>query len=333
MALTVQRQWNAYGAYKLQTALGSLSTGAGANYIVLSGGTGNVTQQSINSILVRQDGMSLRGRGGTFATAGQYPSELNMGNFDAIFEAALRGSFVPGGSLGGHILTMPAAGALIRRYFTIEEVELDLGISQVYQDCVWTKFEFSAQPNGMFIMTPSWMGTGVATTTTGAAFNFTGPSYSNNNFIPLAAIDMAISLGPPGSPVAQVDITSFQMTYDLGATVPAVTGSKLSPDVFDGVAKISIPGFTIMESSLTVFNQFINETQLAIIITVTEPNPGTGVMKFTLPNFTLGQATKSEMKRDGGPLSRNIQVPDARVGIDLSGGPNPATMIIVERST
>jgi hypothetical protein len=29
-----------------------------------------------------------------------------------------------------------------------------------------------------------------------------------NNFVPLAAIDMTITLGPPGSPVAQVDITS-----------------------------------------------------------------------------------------------------------------------------
>jgi len=47
----------------------------------------------------------------------------------------------------------------------------------------------------------------------------------------------------------------------------------------------------------------------------------------------LGQASKSEMKRDGGPLTRNIQVPDSRVGIDLSGGPNAATMIIIERST
>jgi Phage tail tube protein len=334
MALTVNRQWNTYCAYELQGGgIGVPASGAGAHFIVLSGGTGNVTQTPINSILVRQDGMSLRGRGGTFATAGQYPGELNMGNYDPIFEAALRGSFVPGGSLGGHILTMPAAGALVRRYFTIEEVELDLGVSQVYSDCVFTKFDMSAQPNGMFIFTPYWMGTGFSTTTTGAAFNFTSPSYSNNNFIPLAAIDMTVALGPPGFPVMQMDITSFQLTYDLGATVPAVTGTKYSPDVFDGVAKISVPGFTIMESSLTAFNDFIDETELSLIVTVTEPNPGTGIMKFTIPNMTLGQATKSEMKRDGGPLTRNIQVPDARVGIDLSGGPNPATMMIIERNT
>ena len=69
--------------------------------VTLSGGTGNVTQQSINSILVRQDGMSLRGRGGTFASAGQYPGELNMGNYDSIFEAVMRGTWTPGGSLAG----------------------------------------------------------------------------------------------------------------------------------------------------------------------------------------------------------------------------------------
>jgi hypothetical protein len=336
MALSLQRQWNAYAAFKAQSGLGTLATGAGANFITLSGGTGNVTQTPINSILVRQDGMSLRGRGGTFATAGQYPGELNMGNYDSIFEAVMRGTWTGGGSLGGHILTNPPAGALVRRYFTIEEVELDLGISQVYQDCVWTKFEFNAQPNGMFITTPSWMGTGVATSTTGAAFNFSSPSYANNSFTPLAAIDMSISLGNgplPGTPVLQADITSFQMTVDLGAVAPAVAGSKVSPDVFDGVMKVSVPGFTIMESSLVAFNDFINETPLALSCTVTEPSPGTGVLKFTIPNLTLGQATKSEMKRDGGPLTRNVQVPDARVGIDLSGGPNAATMVIIERST
>jgi hypothetical protein len=141
MALSLQRQWNAYAAFKVQSGLGTLATGAGANFITLSGGTGNVTQTPINSILVRQDGMSLRGRGGTFATAGQYPGELNLGNYDSIFEAVMRGTWTGGGSLGGHILTNPPAGSLVRRYFTIEEVELDLGISQVYQDCVWTKFD------------------------------------------------------------------------------------------------------------------------------------------------------------------------------------------------
>jgi hypothetical protein len=42
-------------------------------------------------------------------------------------------------------------------------------------------------------------------------------------------------------------------------------------------------------------------------------------IKFTIPNFTLGQATKSDYNRDGGPLTRNIQVPmPPGVGIDLS---------------
>lgn len=337
MALTIQRQWNAYAAYHVQSGIGSPATGAGASFLPLTGGTGNVTQQSINSILVRQDGMSVRGRGGTFASAGQYPSELMMGNFDAIFEACLRGTFTPGGSLGGHILTMPAAGSLVRRYFTVEEAELDLLQSQRYQDCVWTRFDLSAQPNGMFTITPYWMGTGVGLGLTGGSYpNFTSPSYPNANFIPLAAIDMTLALGAgplPGSPVVQVDITAFQLQFDLGAVVPAVTGSKFSPDVFDGVAKVSIPGFTVMESDLLFFNDFINETPLVITITVAEPSPGTGSMKFTIPNLTLGQATKSDMRRDGGPLTRNIQVPDARVGIDTSGGSNPATMMTIERST
>src|SRR5215469_14799178 len=189
MAVSLQRQWNAYVAYLVQSGLGSIASGAGANFVTLSGGSGNTTQQSINSILVRQDGMSLRGRGGTFATSGQYPGELSMGNCDNIFQARLRGTWASGGALGGHILTMPAAGSLVRRYFTIEEVELDAQVSQVYQDCIWNKVEMSAQPNGMFIITPSWIGTGTTATHTAGSYNFTGPTYANVNFTPLAAID------------------------------------------------------------------------------------------------------------------------------------------------
>jgi hypothetical protein len=318
----------------VQSGLGTPATGAGANYITLSGGAGNATQQSINSILVRQDGMSLRGRGGTFATTGQYPGELNMGNYDSIFEAVMRGTWAPGGGLGGHILTNPPAGSLVRRYFTIEEAELDLLQSELFQDCVWTKFDMSAQPNGMFDVTPSWMGTGVASGLTGGTYpNFTAPAYTNTNFTPLAAIDMAISLGPQGAPVAEATVTAFQMTIDLGAVVPAVTGSKFSPDVFDGVMKVSFPSLTVMRTDLVAFNDFIAETPLEIQFTVSEPSPGTGIMRFTVPNLTLGQATKSDFKRDGGPLTVNIQVPDSRVGIDLRGGANPATMVIIERST
>jgi hypothetical protein len=140
---------------------------------------------------------------------------------------------------------------------------------------------------------------------------------------------MSVTLGG----VAQVDITALQMTVDLGATVPAVAGSKFSPDVFDGVMKVSLPSFTIMRSDLVAFNAFINETPLVFVVTVTEPSPGTGIMRFTIPNMTLGMCEKSEFKRDGGPLTVNIQVPDSRVGIDLSGGPNPATMFQIERST
>lgn len=327
--MTIQRQWNGFVSYKVQAGLGTLATGAGASFLPLTGGAGNATQQSISSLLVRQDGMSVIGRGGTYATTGNYPGEMQMGNYDSILEAVMRGTWAAGGSLGGHRLINPPSGALVRRYFTVEEVELDLNQSELFQDCVWTKVDMSLQPNAMFIFTPSWMGTGVSSGITGGAFNFTSPSYPNANFTPLAAIDASITLGG----VAQVAITSFQLSIDLGATVPAVAGSKVSPDVFDGVMKVSMPSFTIMRQDEVAFQNFLNETPLVLQVTVAEPSPGTGVIRFIIPHLTLGQATKSEYKRDGGPMSVNIQVPDARVGIDLSGGGNPATMVIIDRST
>jgi hypothetical protein len=110
----LQRQWSAYAAFLLQSGgLGVPAAGAGANYITLSGGTGNITQQSISSILVRQDGMSLIGRGGTFASAGQYPGELNMGNYDGRLsgpkpvEILVRGDLVPPERLSSVVRRFP----------------------------------------------------------------------------------------------------------------------------------------------------------------------------------------------------------------------------------
>ena len=326
--MTIQRQWNGYVAYAQQVALGTPIGGGGASFLPLTGGAGNVTQQSISSLLVRQDGMSVRGRGGTYATTGNYPGEMQMGNYDNILQAVMRGTWAAGGTLGGHRLINPPAGALVRRYFTVEEVELDLNQSELFQDCVWTKIDMSLQPNAMFVFTPTWMGTGVASGLNGA-LNFSSPTYPNANFTPLAAIDATITLGG----VTQVAITAFQMTIDLGAVVPAVAGSKVSPDVFDGVMKVSMPGFTIMRQDLVVFTDFLGATPLVLQVTVAEPAPGTGIIRFIIPNLTLGQATKSDFKRDGGPMTVNIQVPDARVGIDLSGGGNPETMVIIDRST
>ncbi|HEV7455913.1 MAG TPA: phage tail tube protein [Roseococcus sp.] len=76
------------GAYGTPAVVGSGATG----FRPVTGGL-NLTKQAIPSNENRRDGMRTRGRHGQRAVAGSYQAELSIGTFDALFEAALRGTW------------------------------------------------------------------------------------------------------------------------------------------------------------------------------------------------------------------------------------------------
>lgn len=68
--------------------------GAGASGLRFNTGKMSLTKQTIDSGENRRDGMTTRGRHGMRAVAGSYTHELQVGAFDALFEAALRSTWV-----------------------------------------------------------------------------------------------------------------------------------------------------------------------------------------------------------------------------------------------
>jgi len=101
MAITgpYQRNWSGYVAFKVQSAKGTPATGSGATILPITGGNGGqLSKNVIQSKQVRQDGMMLRGRHGTQKTQGDYTGILQLGNFDAILEAVMRGTWATGAS-------------------------------------------------------------------------------------------------------------------------------------------------------------------------------------------------------------------------------------------
>ncbi|AWK85029.1 phage tail tube protein [Azospirillum thermophilum] len=410
MPTNYQTQFNAYVAYKAQSARGTAASGTGANLLPLTGGKGQLTKQAIQSQQVRQDGMAVRGRHGTQKTSGQYPGELQLSNYDPLLEAVMRGTWASGVSItqatgamssatlsatgsvitfsAGNVITAglrvydvvtftsglaagdlnkplrvvgltntsitvaealttvtgpvssyafsvkgrklinPAAGALVQRYFTIEEAEIDADQSELFTDCKWGKIDLSMQPNGMLTITPSWMGTGAAQGLTGAA----SPYYTSPALVaaatPLAAIDATLRVGSSDF----VDLTAFSLSIDLGLNAPDVVGAKTSPDVFDGVMKVS-GSITAMRKDLQAFTDFLAETPLAL--TMLAQVPGSSPIDFlsvTVPNFTLGGVDKSEIKRDGGPRTVTLNIAAELVGVDTRGGAYDQTMVKIQAS-
>jgi tail tube protein len=217
-------------------------------------------------------------------------------------------------------------GTLLKRYFTIDELEVDIDQSQVMSDFVWGSMRIGMAPNGLLTFDPGGIGTGQMTAMpTGA----TSPSLTapvSTVGIPLSVVDATVRINN----VDAIALTSLDITLDISPMSPDVFGSgqiKYGPDVFTGQMGIGI-NFTALRSDLQMLQDFANETQYSIhLLAVENEAEPKDFMSIYIGNFTLGGVTKSAYSKDGGPRTQTIAVPMALVGRDIAGIANDATMI------
>lgn len=90
---TYQTNFNAYTAYKAQSALGTPATGGSGIILRQTGGSqGKLSKTPIASKEVRRDAQQTRGRHGMQSSAGgPYGHEVSIGAFDPIYVALMRG--------------------------------------------------------------------------------------------------------------------------------------------------------------------------------------------------------------------------------------------------
>lgn len=221
-------------------------------------------------------------------------------------------------SVKGKKLINPAAGALVKRYFTIEERELGLSGSKLFQDCVWSQMELGFQPNGMFTANPSWIGTGAMSQVTPA--NFTSPSDPTAG-LNLAAIDVSLRLN--GSDV--LDMTSFSLTLSNGATAPDVV-ANVAPDVFIGPFQVS-GSISLLKKDYSLLTAALNETQIALHVMAQVPNSSPqDFVSFYIGNLSITPPTDSEISRQAGARTQTVNFAQELVGIDDRGGAYDPTM-------
>ena len=228
----------------------------------------------------------------------------------------------------GRKLINSAAGGLLKSYFTVEEYEYDLDASELFTDCVWSRFTLRMQPDGNLETEMAWTGTGRAETVTGgAAPHFTAPS--DPTALSLVATEASIMLN--GSTV--VDLTAFDLTIDLQASAPKVINATgISPDVFLGTFRPAL-NLTILRSDLQALADFKAETQLSLHLMATEnESEPKDFFSLYLGNFTLGDVAKSAMQKGGGARTVTLQVPAELVGKDTRGGAFDATTMKIQVS-
>lgn len=227
----------------------------------------------------------------------------------------------------GQKLINPAAGSAVKTYFTIEEYDGDLDLTEIFSDCIITSLKFSMSAGGLIMVDISWVGTGQFTTASaGSAPTFTSPTESTG--LPLSAVDAVVRY----SSTDFVDLTSWDLSIDIGGVAPEVIGSVVSPDVFTGQMGVSM-NFSMLRSDYGKMTDFLAETALTfqMVAAENESEPKDFLSLF-VPNFTLGGVDKSALSKEAGPRTQTIQVPVGLVGKDTTGGAYDATMIKLQVS-
>lgn len=225
----------------------------------------------------------------------------------------------------GKKLTPWAGASLVKRYFTLEEYEADIDQSTVLTDFVWGSIKFSMAPNGLFMLDPGGVGTGqIAVKSTGTSPFFTSPTATTA--APFSVVDATIRLNG----VDLVELTSLDLTMDIGPSAPDVFGSgaiKYAPDVFTGQMSVGM-NLTMLRKDLTILSDFIAETVYSLhILAVENESEPKDFLSIYVPNFTLGGVDPSALSKQGGGRTQTISIPPALVGIDNTGTGFDASMI------
>lgn len=215
--------------------------------------------------------------------------------------------------------------SLTARYFTLDEYEGDIDQSTVLTDFVWSTMKLSMGPNGLIMADPGGVGTGkIEALATGVSPLLTSPVASTG--APMSVVDATIRLN--GTDL--VELTSFDLTIDLGASAPDVFGSggiKYAPDVFTGQMAVSM-NLSMLRKDLARLSDFIAETVYSLhILAVDNESEPKNFVAITVPNFTLGSADPSALSKQGGGRTQTISVPAALVGKDTTGAGHDPTMI------
>jgi len=226
----------------------------------------------------------------------------------------------------GRVLINPASGALVKRYFTIEEHEIDIDGSEVFTDCVWGSIKLTMSPDGIITIETTWTGTGQMEPKTGVdAPHFTSPTLTTTEV--LSVTDATVRFGASDL----VDLSAFEITIAIDLTPPPVI-ANVSPDVMAGSVMVS-GSITTLRQDLLDVTDFINETQLSLHVLAAEPDAAPeDFISLFVPNFTLGGVDKSALSKSGGARTQKLDIPKELVGVDERGGAYDSTMIKFQRS-
>ena len=281
-------------SYITESTFGTTPVGNFQNIPFTSHGL-NLTKDLVAGTDIQADRMPRHERHGNKQSAGDIVADLRGGDFDLFLESVMLDSWADTGKSG-------VAGELVvgttPKYFSIEDYSADIDQARLFTGQTVSTMGISIAPNQMVTTTFGMVGKGM----TIGATEKTQDAASTNS--PFDAYSGDLQIGNDvGSLAASAIITQIDFNVSNSFAPTFVVGSDETPALEVGRAEVT-GTFSAYFDDDALINRFLNETESAISVSVTDSESAPNSYLFTFPRVKINSA---DVGVDG-PTSRIISL-------------------------
>jgi len=244
---------------------------------------------------IQADRMPRHERHGNKQSAGDIVADLRGGDFDPFLESVMLDSWADTGKSG-------VAGELVvattPKYFSIEDYSADIDQARLFTGQTVSTMGISIAPNQMVTTTFGMVGKGM---TIGATEKTQDAASVNSPFDAYSG-DLKIGDNVDGLASSAI-ITQIDFNVSNSFAPTFVVGSDETPALEVGRAEVT-GSFSAYFDDATLINRFLNETESAISVSVTDSESAPNSYLFTFPRVKINSA---DVGVDG-PTSRIISL-------------------------
>ncbi len=281
-------------SYITESTFGTTPSGNFQNIPFTSHGL-NLTKDLVAGTDIQADRMPRHERHGNKQSAGDIVADLRGGDFDPFLESVMLDSWADTGKSG-------VAGELVvattPKYFSIEDYSADIDQARLFTGQTVSTMGISIAPNQMVTTTFGMVGKGM---TIGATEKTQDAASVNSPFDAYSG-DLKIGDNVAGLAASAI-ITQIDFNVSNSFAPTFVVGSDETPALEVGRAEVT-GSFSAYFDDATLINRFLNETESAISVSVTDSESAPNSYLFTFPRVKINSA---DVGVDG-PTSRIISL-------------------------
>ncbi len=196
---------------------------------------------------------------------------------------------------------VPLTGHVSRK-FGIESYGSDIDISRLFTECRASMYKITAPSTGMVTTEFGFMGRDMETYSAASAPFFTTPTANTTTGI-VSAVNGSLFVAGASTGV----VTGIDFGCDLSPTAATVLGQNFAAEIFLGRANIT-GTVTAYFDSLTMVNDFLNETEIALDVMMTTTSAtNSPFINFFFPRIKFSDAAINLQGEGGQTISMPFQ--------------------------